>query len=118
MSEHRPFVPDDSRIAEFTLRAVVMGVLLGMVFGASSLYLVLKVGLTVSASIPVALDGEGKAGEVTRASGPMPAPLPGESLNHSTRMRLSPMSLPHFSSSFFRWAENSPGELAITSRPI
>jgi putative OPT family oligopeptide transporter len=52
---HRPFVPDDSRLAEFTLRAVVMGVLLGMVFGASSLYLVLKVGLTVSASIPVAV---------------------------------------------------------------
>src|SRR5216683_1183374 len=52
---HQPFVPDDSQIAEFTLRAVVMGALLGMVFGASSLYLVLKVGLTVSASIPVAV---------------------------------------------------------------
>jgi putative OPT family oligopeptide transporter len=52
---HRPFVPDSSRLAEFTLRAVIMGVLLGMVFGASSLYLVLKVGLTVSASIPVAV---------------------------------------------------------------
>jgi putative OPT family oligopeptide transporter len=55
MTEHRPFVPDSSRLAEFTLRAVVMGVLLGMAFGASSLYLVLKVGLTVSASIPVAV---------------------------------------------------------------
>jgi putative OPT family oligopeptide transporter len=52
---HRPFVPDSSQIAELTSRAVVMGVLLGMVFGASSLYLVLKVGLTVSASIPVAV---------------------------------------------------------------
>ena len=40
---------------EFTVRAVVVGTLLGMVFGASSLYLVLKVGLTVSASIPVAV---------------------------------------------------------------
>ena len=55
MTEHRPFVPDDSRIAEFTLRAVLTGAVLGMVFGASSLYLVLKVGLTVSASIPVAV---------------------------------------------------------------
>src|ERR1035437_9095345 len=54
-SSHRPFVPDSSHIAEFTLRAVIMGVLLCMVFGASSLYLVLKVGLTVSASIPVAV---------------------------------------------------------------
>ena len=40
---------------EFTLRAVLTGTILGMIFGASSLYLVLKVGLTVSASIPVAV---------------------------------------------------------------
>ncbi len=40
---------------EFTLRAVLTGTVLGLVFGASSLYLVLKVGLTVSASIPVAV---------------------------------------------------------------
>ena len=53
--EHQPFIPASANIAEFTIRAVVMGALLGMVFGASSLYLVLKVGLTVSASIPVAV---------------------------------------------------------------
>src|SRR4029077_9635632 len=52
---HRPFVPDSASLDEFTLRAVVMGALLGMVFGASSLYLVLQVGLAVSASIPVAV---------------------------------------------------------------
>ena len=40
---------------ECTPRAIILGTLLGMVFGASSLYLVLKVGLTVSASIPVAV---------------------------------------------------------------
>lgn len=40
---------------EFTLRAVLTGAVLGMIFGASSLYLVLKVGITVSASIPVAV---------------------------------------------------------------
>ena len=40
---------------EFTLRAVLTGALLGIVFGASSLYLALKVGITVSASIPVAV---------------------------------------------------------------
>ncbi len=51
----QPYVPADSRIPEFTPRAILMGVILGMVFGASSLYLVLKVGLTVSASIPVAV---------------------------------------------------------------
>lgn len=52
---HRPFVPDGATLDEFTPRAVVMGAILGMLFGASSLYLVLKVGLTVSASIPVAV---------------------------------------------------------------
>lgn len=40
---------------EFTVRAVITGAILGLIFGASSLYLVLKVGLTVSASIPVAV---------------------------------------------------------------
>lgn len=50
-----PFIPPTARLREFTPRAVIVGTLLGMVFGASSLYLVLKVGLTVSASIPVAV---------------------------------------------------------------
>ena len=40
---------------ECTPRAIILGTVLGVVFGASSLYLVLKVGLTVSASIPVAV---------------------------------------------------------------
>jgi putative OPT family oligopeptide transporter len=50
-----PFVPPEQRMPEFTLLPILVGTLLGMVFGASSLYLVLKVGLTVSASIPVAV---------------------------------------------------------------
>lgn len=50
-----PFIPDNVRMLEFTVRAVLTGAVLGIVFGASSLYLVLKVGLTVSASIPVAV---------------------------------------------------------------
>src|SRR5580698_8698171 len=53
---HEPYVPDSiTTMPEFTWPAVVVGALLGIVFGASSLYLVLKVGLTVSASIPVAV---------------------------------------------------------------
>jgi putative OPT family oligopeptide transporter len=51
----RPFIPPHSTLREFTPRAVILGAVLGMVFGASSLYLVLKVGMTVSASIPVAV---------------------------------------------------------------
>ncbi|HVT59597.1 MAG TPA: oligopeptide transporter, OPT family [Thermoanaerobaculia bacterium] len=51
----RPFIPAEVTLPELTVRALVAGTLLGIVFGASSLYLVLKVGLTVSASIPVAV---------------------------------------------------------------
>jgi putative OPT family oligopeptide transporter len=54
-SGHVAYVPDDARISEFTWQAVVVGAVLGIIFGASSLYLVLKVGMTVSASIPVAV---------------------------------------------------------------
>ncbi|GAC1345768.1 MAG: hypothetical protein NVSMB23_22340 [Myxococcales bacterium] len=53
--EHRPFVPADQDIPELTAVPLIVGALLGIVFGASSMYLVLKVGLTVSASIPVAV---------------------------------------------------------------
>ncbi len=52
---HQPYVPDDVTLPEFTWSAVLVGAILGIVFGASSLYLVLKVGMTVSASIPVAV---------------------------------------------------------------
>ncbi|HVP38655.1 MAG TPA: oligopeptide transporter, OPT family [Candidatus Saccharimonadales bacterium] len=52
---YEPYIPASARLPEFTPIPIVMGTLLGMVFGASSLYLVLKVGLTVSASIPVAV---------------------------------------------------------------
>ncbi len=54
-SSFRPYIPAHAQLAEMTPRALIMGVILGMIFGASSLYLVLKVGLTVSASIPVAV---------------------------------------------------------------
>jgi putative OPT family oligopeptide transporter len=53
--EVEPYIPAATVVREFTVRALVLGTILGMVFGASSLYLVLKVGLTVSASIPVAV---------------------------------------------------------------
>ncbi|MEP6777831.1 MAG: oligopeptide transporter, OPT family [Chthoniobacterales bacterium] len=55
LASFRPFIPASARLREFTIVPLIIGTLLGMVFGASSLYLVLKVGLTVSASIPVAV---------------------------------------------------------------
>jgi len=51
----RPHVPESADLPELTWSAVLLGAILGIVFGASSLYLVLRVGMTVSASIPVAV---------------------------------------------------------------
>jgi len=53
--EFEPYIPAETELRELTPIPVVMGTILGAIFGASSLYLVLKVGLTVSASIPVAV---------------------------------------------------------------
>jgi putative OPT family oligopeptide transporter len=50
-----PYISPETSMRELTPRAVIVGTILGMIFGASSLYLVLRVGLTVSASIPVAV---------------------------------------------------------------
>jgi putative OPT family oligopeptide transporter len=51
----KPYIPPQARLRELTILPIIIGTVLGMIFGASSLYLVLKVGLTVSASIPVAV---------------------------------------------------------------
>ncbi len=51
----KPFIPASVQLPELTWPHLITGTILGMIFGASSLYLVLKVGLTVSASIPVAV---------------------------------------------------------------
>src|SRR5438477_9468376 len=50
-----PYIPASAHMRELTPLPVILGAILGTIFGASSLYLVLKVGLTVSASIPVAV---------------------------------------------------------------
>ena len=55
LANFRPFIPANIKLREFTPLPIIIGTLLGIVFGASSLYLVLKVGVTVSASIPVAV---------------------------------------------------------------
>lgn len=52
---HQPYIPDSESPPEFTLPAVLVGAVLGIIFGASSLYLLLKVGMTVSASVPIAV---------------------------------------------------------------
>jgi len=53
--EFRPYVPDEVTMPEFTPKAIGVGVFFGLLFGASTVYLALKAGLTVSASIPIAV---------------------------------------------------------------
>src|SRR5215510_4243629 len=55
LATFQPYIPASVAIPELTVMPLVVGTILGIIFGASSLYLVLKVGLTVSASIPVAV---------------------------------------------------------------
>ncbi|GAC1585966.1 MAG: oligopeptide transporter, OPT family [Ginsengibacter sp.] len=50
-----PFVAPETQMKEFTLKAILIGCLMGTLFGAASVYLALKAGLTVSASIPIAV---------------------------------------------------------------
>ncbi|HEU4893762.1 MAG TPA: oligopeptide transporter, OPT family [Vicinamibacterales bacterium] len=51
----QPYVPATQSPAEFTAKAIVLGAIFGLIFGASTVYLGLRAGLTVSASIPIAV---------------------------------------------------------------
>lgn len=51
----QPFVAPETNMAEFTVKSVLVGSAFGIIFGAATVYLALKAGLTVSASIPIAV---------------------------------------------------------------
>ncbi len=51
----KPYISASDKIPEFTLKAILLGSMFGIIFGASTVYLALKAGLTVSASIPIAV---------------------------------------------------------------
>lgn len=53
--KHQPFVPDTVRMQEFTIRAVVLGLLLSIVLGAANAYLGLRAGVTIAATYPAAV---------------------------------------------------------------
>ena len=53
--EFRPYVPPEQSIAEFTPKAILLGIFFGILFGAATVYLALRAGLTVSASVPIAV---------------------------------------------------------------
>lgn len=54
-TKFKPFVPAETKMAELTVKSILTGAIFGIIFGASTVYLALKAGLTVSASIPIAV---------------------------------------------------------------
>lgn len=54
-AEFKPYIAAESIVPEFTIKAIVIGAVFGIIFGAATVYLALKAGLTVSASIPIAV---------------------------------------------------------------
>lgn len=54
-STFKPYVPPEHSMAEFTAKSIILGSLFGILFGSSTVYLALKAGLTVTASIPIAV---------------------------------------------------------------
>ena len=55
LQKFKPFVPPEQNMKEFTIKALLIGSFFGILFGAATVYLALKAGLTVSASIPIAV---------------------------------------------------------------
>src|SRR6516225_5580947 len=55
--EHKPFVPPSLQMKEFTLRAIVLGLIMCVVLGAANAYLGLRAGQTIAATYPAAVIG-------------------------------------------------------------
>src|SRR6476619_1001134 len=53
--EFRPYIAPEQEVPEFTTKAIVLGICFGILFGAATVYLALRAGLTVSASVPIAV---------------------------------------------------------------
>lgn len=54
-AKFKPFIADEQIIPEFSAKAIILGAIFGLIFGAATVYLALRAGLTVSASIPIAV---------------------------------------------------------------
>ena len=54
-NDFKPFIPADRIVPELTITSIVVGLILAVVFGAANAYLGLRVGMTISASIPAAV---------------------------------------------------------------
>ena len=66
----QPFVPADKVVPEFTVFSVILGAILAVVFGGANAYLGLRVGMTVSASIPAAVISMGVIRKILKRDSP------------------------------------------------
>src|SRR4051794_41678576 len=57
VKEHKPFVPESADMPEFTLRAMVIGLVMCIILGAANAYLGLRAGQTIAATYPAAVIG-------------------------------------------------------------
>lgn len=64
--EFQPYVPADKVMPEFTVVSILLGAILAVVFGGANAYLGLRVGMTVSASIPAAVISMGIIRKILR----------------------------------------------------
>lgn len=57
LKKHVPFVSSETNMAEFTIRALIIGLVMSVVLGAANAYLGLKAGMTIAATYPAAVIG-------------------------------------------------------------
>ncbi len=66
-NEFKPFIPSEKIIPEFTLKSVVLGILLGLLFSAVTVYLGLRAGLTIAVNIPISIIAMAVFGAMSRS---------------------------------------------------
>lgn len=111
----KPFIPADKIVPEFTATSVILGILLAVIFGAANAYLGLRVGLTVSASVPAAVISMGVIRVILRKDSVLENNIvqtigsSGESLAAGAIF-----TLPALFMWMQEWGEGSPSLLTIT----
>ena len=79
--EFKPYIPADKITPEFTVTSIIMGVILAVIFGAANAYLGLRVGMTVSASIPAAVISMGVIRKIMKKNSILESNITGSRCN-------------------------------------
>src|SRR6202035_2644933 len=96
--EFRTYVPAEESPKEFTIRAVILGALFGLLFGAVTVYVGLRAGLTVSASIPISVLSISLENNIVQTTGSA-----GESLAAGVMFTIPALIFLGFGSEFTFW---------------